>query len=52
MRIEELESAISILSPEELARFSQWFEEFMSDRWDKRIEQDVLAGRLEGVATR
>ena len=47
MKIEELESAVSSLSSEELVRFSQWFEEFMADQWDTQIEQDVLAGRLD-----
>ena len=49
MSIKELESVVSGLSAEELARFSQWFEEFMADQWDSRIEQDMLSGHLETV---
>jgi hypothetical protein len=43
MSVEDLESAISRLSAEELARFSAWFEDFMADRWDRQIEADIRA---------
>ena len=47
MSVEELELAVARLLPDELATFSQWFEEFLADTWDRRIEQDALAGRLD-----
>ncbi len=46
MSVEDLQSAVAQLPPAELDRFSQWFEEFLADEWDKRIEADILAGRL------
>jgi hypothetical protein len=49
MSVIELEQAISRLSPEELSRFAEWFEEFMSDEWDKQIERDVAAGKLDHI---
>ncbi len=52
MSIEELESVVSGLSDAELARFSEWFEEFMADQWDRQIEQDVRAGRLDAAIKR
>ena len=52
MSIEQLESAVSGLAPAELARFSQWFEEFMAEQWDRQIEQDVSAGRLDAALKR
>ena len=52
MSIEELESVVSGLSAAELSRFSQWFEEFMADQWDRQIEQDMLSGRLEAALKR
>ena len=52
MSIEQLESAVSGLAPAELARFSQWFEEFMADQWDRQIEQDMAAGRLVAALKR
>jgi hypothetical protein len=52
MSIEELESVVSGLPAVELARFSQWFEEFMADQWDRQIEQDVASGRLDAALKR
>jgi hypothetical protein len=49
MSVEELESAISGLSAGELACLSQWFEEFMADQWDRQIEQDLIADRLDAA---
>lgn len=52
MTIEELESEVSRLSAPDLARFSEWFEEFIADQWDRQIEADILAGRLDEAAKR
>jgi len=45
--LEQLERKIESLSPEELARFREWFMEFDWERWDSKIEQDLSAGRLD-----
>jgi hypothetical protein len=52
MSIEEIEKVVSHLSAEELARFSQWFEEFLARQWDRKIEADILAGRLDAAGQR
>jgi hypothetical protein len=52
MSVEDLESAISRLSATDLARFSAWFEEFMEDWWDRQLEEDIKAGRLDAAAKR
>ncbi len=52
MNIAELESAVAQLPREELAEFSKWFEEFMADQWDRQIEADILAGRLDAAGQR
>lgn len=49
MSIAEIERAIEQLPPEDLARFAEWFEEFMARAWDKQIEEDVQAGRLDAL---
>ncbi len=41
MSAEELQSAVAGLPAEELDRFSQWFEEFLAEQWDRRIEADI-----------
>ena len=52
MSIEELESVVSTLPASGLARFSQWFEEFMADQWDRQIVQDSLSGHLDAALKR
>jgi hypothetical protein len=52
MGIEELQTAVAQLPAEELDRFSQWFEEFLADQWDRQIEADILAGRLDAAGRR
>ncbi|MSU20476.1 MAG: hypothetical protein EXS30_03680 [Pedosphaera sp.] len=52
MSVEELESVVSSLPAADLARFSEWFEEFIADQWDHQIELDVLTGRLDAVLKR
>lgn len=47
MSIKEIELAITQLTSEELSQFIAWFEEFQSQMWDKQIEKDREAGRLD-----
>ncbi len=49
MDIKEIESAIAQLPPSELAELAKWFEEFQAQVWDEQLEQDVKAGRLDGL---
>ncbi len=46
-KLEDIEKAVEQLSPEELARFRQWFEELQARLWDEQIERDAKAGRLD-----
>jgi hypothetical protein len=48
--IQEIEHAIRQLSPEDLASFRAWFAEFDASVWDRQIEDDVAAGRLDALA--
>ncbi len=46
-RIEQLEHDIEELSPDELKRLRAWFIEFDAKVWDRRIEADAKAGKLD-----
>ncbi len=46
-RIEELEKEVLKFSRKELSAFREWFVEFDSDEWDRQIEADIQAGKLE-----
>ena len=45
--IEKLELLVKSLSPEELAKFREWFAEFDAQIWDRQIEADAAAGKLD-----
>ncbi len=47
MSVDELENAITQLTPEEMARLAEWFDEYRADQWDRQIERDIQAGRLD-----
>jgi hypothetical protein len=50
--LQELETAISELPDRELTAFAQWFEEYLADSWDRRIEADIQAGCLDEAGRR
>lgn len=52
MSVEELELVVSRLAADELALFSRWFDEFRAEQWDRQIEADILAGKLDGAGQR
>ena len=49
-KVEKIEDEIRALSAEELAAFRKWFREFDADAWDREIEADALAGKLDVLA--
>ena len=49
-RIEEIESRIRELNPDELSTLRRWFLEFDSYAWDRQIEEDAKNGRLDALA--
>ncbi len=48
--VEILERQVEQLDPKELAEFRNWFLEFEADAWDRQIEQDAKAGKLDALA--
>lgn len=50
MSLTELEAAVAQLPAGDLAAFSKWFQEYIADAWDRQIEADILAGKLDKAA--
>ena len=46
-KLEELERAVTSLTPEEYREFRQWFLERDWEQWDQQIEEDSKAGKLD-----
>jgi len=48
--VDEIETAVSKLSRQELLAFRDWFSEFDAAVWDKQFEADVADGHLDALA--
>jgi hypothetical protein len=48
--VQEIEQAVSNLSPENLAKFREWFAEFDAELWDEQMERDAALGKLDALA--
>ena len=49
-KVEKIEQDIRKLNKDELSAFRRWFREYDSDEWDRQIEEDVRAGKLDKLA--
>jgi hypothetical protein len=49
--VKSIEDAVKSLSPHDLAEFRRWFAEFDSASWDRQIESDLSAGKLDALLT-
>lgn len=50
--VESIEEQIKALSEEEVAQLRDWFLEFDWAVWDRQLERDVAAGRLDLLAAK
>jgi hypothetical protein len=46
-KLEQIEKSIAALSDQELKELAAWFDELRWERWDRQLEDDVKAGRLD-----
>lgn len=51
MSITEIKDAVMKLSTDELREFIEWIDELQESQWDKQIEEDLQAGRLDHLIT-
>lgn len=47
MTLQQIEDAVRKLSPEEHAEFQAWYAEYTAANWDRQIQGDASAGRLD-----
>ena len=47
--VEQIESRIKSLSQADLAKLRSWFIEFDAQAWDRQLESDSAAGRLDAL---
>jgi hypothetical protein len=49
--LKALEEAVAALDPTALAEFRRWFAEFDAFSWDRQLEADLSAGKLDALLT-
>ncbi len=47
--VAEISGAVQRLPKKDLVRFRKWFAEYDAAAWDRQIERDSAAGRLESL---
>ena len=50
LSVQVIEDAIQQLPEPDLAELQRWFSEFYGNIWDKKIESDAEAGKLDALA--
>ena len=45
--VEEIEAEIAKLNPVEVRQVAKWLAEYKAELWDKQIEDDAAAGKLD-----
>jgi len=45
--VQEIESAIQKLKPQEIEAVAEWLQEYREQLWDRQIDADAKAGRLD-----
>ena len=48
--VDKLERDVKALSPEELAAFRKWFLAYEWEGWDRHLDEDIAAGKLDALA--
>jgi hypothetical protein len=51
-KVEALEKEIKDLSRAELESFRNWFVKFDAAEWDRQVQNDIEAGRLDTLAAK
>ena len=51
MIVKEIETAIMRLPPPDFSELRAWFENYAAQMWDRQIEKDLKAGRLDALLT-
>ena len=49
MSVTEIQAAITELTGDDLADLMSWLEAYQAKLWDKQIDEDLQAGRLDAV---
>ena len=46
----EIENALQTLPVEDARKVAGWLQEYLDEKWDRQIDGDIAAGRLDKLA--
>jgi hypothetical protein len=46
-KLEKIEHDISTLAPADVRKLADWLAEYQAELWDRQIEEDAKAGKLD-----
>jgi hypothetical protein len=49
-KLEKIEQEIASLDPKDVRKLADWIEEYKWELWDRQIEADSKAGKLDDLA--
>lgn len=49
-RVQKIESEVQSLSVSEFKQLRDWIDDYEHKMWDKQLEQDIQAGKLDTLA--
>jgi hypothetical protein len=49
-KLEKIEQQIAELEPADLRKLLAWLAKYREEAWDRQIEEDIKAGRLDALA--
>ncbi len=49
MGVKDIEAAITQLSLKDVAKLANWLTDYQAELWDRQIEEDLAAGRLDAL---
>ncbi|MCL1471620.1 hypothetical protein [Argonema antarcticum] len=45
----EIEAAIKQLPENDVRQLAEWIQKYLNEKWDRQIEEDLAAGKLDAV---
>ena len=49
-KLEQITRSVESLKGDDFEAFAEWFEQLRAERWDRQIEEDAEAGKLDKLA--
>jgi hypothetical protein len=50
--VAEIENALQCLSLGDARKVADWLQDYLDEKWDRQIDADIAAGRLDALAER